>query len=584
MALVLPAVMAVGVVAAPPAPAADPRSQLTKDGPAQVLVGSTATYQLTARNPTGADQVTQYNLSFRDVLAPGVVYTGPTTPASAGEPTITTGPCVPVVVGTQCQTLVWRNVADLQLNSSASISFVVRAEKDPLPVSSTFVNTADAYTNADARYVPKFDAAGVVVPGPTSYTASATVTTGNTGVTAFTIDKSSSPNPEGELLRGVHDHVATYTLRVTNNPSFATDDIEIRDYLPAGLEFLGCGTVENSSNTTLYPNAREYLTAPSLSATPAVPGCLVPTSVETVVGPLTDEGRVIPAGVFTKVTWQLGDLSASGAGRVRSITYRAGIPQRANTTDWQAALPATGTVAAPPILGGGTVGTQPRQTANLDNNTGPSTRETGTEQSLTNVAVGDGLYAGPVTGQPGAGPYPVASSTDHIVSAEDLDMQKAVEPESFVTGEIATYTLTLRTSEYVTATGIEVTDFMPNGVCPLWSTATPTILGSLPLPLDCGTSTPAGANPTGATLASVERKADGTFALVFAPVSAGANGTITITYQARMRTEYTGGSLEGQPTSSGDTFTNNVRLVGPTASRPGVNAPPNPGGLSDPMR
>ena len=164
-ALLLPAVMAVGVVAAPPA-AADPIPiiAITKSGPAQVLVGDTATYTLSATNPPDPApapdppvQVPQYNLSFRDVLPPGVVYVGPTNPASAGEPTIyTNNPGLP----TETQTLVWSNVADLQINSSADISFVVRAEKDPLPVASTFINQADAYTNSDPRYVPKFDAKG----------------------------------------------------------------------------------------------------------------------------------------------------------------------------------------------------------------------------------------------------------------------------------------------------------------------------------------------------------------------------------------------------------------------------------------
>ena len=575
VALVLPGAMVLGVVAAPPA-AADPLPviQITKAGPAQILVGDTATYTLTATNPpvttTNPVQVPQYNLSFRDVLPPGVVYVGPTTPSSAGQPDVfpeTLDPDDPDAF----QTLVWSNIADLQINSSAEISFVVRAEKDPLPVSSTFTNQADAYTNSDARYVPKFDTEGVVVA--TSYTASATATTTSTGVTAFRIDKASSPTPEGELLRGVHDQVATYTLKVTNNPSFATNDIEIRDYLPAGLEFLGCGTVDNTPPSALYPAGPanpsiglEYPGAPPLTATLLVPACQVPVSVETVEDPPRDGGRTFPEGVYTKVTWRIGDFDPRD---VMEIVYRAGIPQRVNTMTWTNGAPATS--------GDGTFENQPPQTANLDNNSEGSTRETTTEQSLTNIVVGDGLYTGPVEGQAGDGPFPVASSTDHEVTAEDLDMQKAVDPPTFEAGEIATYTLTLRTSEYVTAAGIVVTDVMPNGVCPLWATAdpAPVIVGSLPLPADCGTALPAGSDPTGATLASVERNEDGTFTLVFAPVSAGANGTITITYQGRMRTEYTGGSLAGQPTSSGDTYTNRVSLVGTTDIRTDidVNAP-----------
>ena len=263
--------------------------------------------------PPGTGQVPQYNLSFRDVLPAGVVYEGPTTPSSAGEPTIVTNRLVPSDPTTEYQTLIWSNVADLQINSSASISFVVRALRDPKPVSSTFTNQAGAYTNADPRYVPKFDpTTGVPVPGPTSYTASATVTTASTGVTAFTIDKASAPNPEGELMRGIHDHVATYTLTVTNNPSFATNAIQVRDYLPAGLEFLGCGGVDNSTDTALYPGGREYPSAPSwLTTTAPVTPCNVPTRVETVVDPAPDAGRTFPPGVYTKVTWEVGDFTTS---------------------------------------------------------------------------------------------------------------------------------------------------------------------------------------------------------------------------------------------------------------------------------
>ncbi len=594
LALVLPMVLVVGVIAALPA-AADPLPviQIAKAGPSQVLVGDTATYTLTATNPpvtaTNPVQVPQYNLSFRDVLPPGVVYVGPTTPSSAGEPDVfpeTLDPDDPDAF----QTLVWSNVADLQLNSSAEISFVVRAEKDPLPVSSTFFNQADAYTNSDARYVPKFDANGVVVPGATSYTASATATTGNTGVTAFTIDKASSPTPEGELLRGVHDHVATYTLTVTNNPSFATEDIEVRDYLPAGLEFLGCGTVDNSSSTALYPNGREYPTAPALNTDAPIDGCLVPASVETITGPLSDSGRDIPAGVFTRVTWLVGNFAAD---QVEAITYRAGIPQRANTTDWQAKLPATGTVAAPPIAGGGTVGTQPPQTANLDNNTGPSTRETTTEQSLTNIAVGDGLYTGPVPGFPEDSKVPVASSTQHKVTAEDLDMQKQVSPTTFVSGDIATYTLTLRTSEYVTAAGIVITDTLPNGVCPLSNSPAVNYLSGPTSPdADCAGVSGQGPRINGVPVdyTSVTQNADGTFSVAFppwptAPGAMAANATIEVQYGARMRSVYSGTGpqdppgLTGQPTSSGDTFTNTVSLGGTTNIRTDIDVDaPSPDG------
>ncbi|MGB7979201.1 MAG: isopeptide-forming domain-containing fimbrial protein [Candidatus Nanopelagicales bacterium] len=566
LALALPALVAAGALTAAPAGAAEPPViAIAKDGPSQILVGDTATYTLTATNPSGTGQVPQYNLSFRDVLPKGVVYEGPTTPASAGDPTIITHPTTGV------QTLIWTNIADLQLNSSAGLDFVVKALEDPLPVASGFTNSADAYTHSDPRFVPKFDATGV--PVPSSFTSSDTATTGSTDITAFTIDKASAPSPEGELLRGIHDHVATYTLEVTNNPSFATNAIEIRDYLPAGLEFLGCGGVDNSTATALYPDGREYPNAPSLTGTPVLAPCNVPVSVETVLNPAPDAGRVFPAGVYTKVTWTVGDL---GTGETATITYRAGIPQRANSMDWQG-----GPVPDP----SGTVGTQPKQTANLDNNTGASTRETSDERELTNTAVGDGRYTGPVQGQTGDGPFEndVQSSTDHTVTAEDLDLQKSVAPATFVAEEIATYTLTLHTSQYVTAAGIVITDVLPNGVCPLSGDPAVNYLTGATSPSECDGVAGQGPRIDGVpvTYKSVTQNPDGTFTMVFPAIpSAEANATLTIEYGARMRTQYTGGALVGQPTSSGDIYTNTVALTGETRSRPEVNAPDPSGTLT----
>ena len=86
-----------------------------KQGPGSILVGDTAKYTLTAANPAGGDQVPQYNLSFRDVLPPGVTYVpGTTEPPRAGEPVIHTNRLDPDDPATEYQTLVWRNVADLR--------------------------------------------------------------------------------------------------------------------------------------------------------------------------------------------------------------------------------------------------------------------------------------------------------------------------------------------------------------------------------------------------------------------------------------------------------------------------------------
>ena len=93
-----------------------------------------------------------------------------------------------------------------------------------------------------------------------SYTESAS-DLASTHVSALRLQKS-EPSPEGELLRGVHDHTTVYTLTVTNNHGAATTGAGVVDLIPAGLEFLGCGGVDNTTTGPEYPGA------PSLAATP----------------------------------------------------------------------------------------------------------------------------------------------------------------------------------------------------------------------------------------------------------------------------------------------------------------------------
>ena len=66
-----------------------------------------------------------------------------------------------------------------------------------------------------------------------------------TGVTAIRVTKS-EPSPEGELLRGVHDNTTPYTISVENSHVGPTSGVKVVDFIPAGLEFLGCGLTENS--------------------------------------------------------------------------------------------------------------------------------------------------------------------------------------------------------------------------------------------------------------------------------------------------------------------------------------------------
>src|SRR6185437_91328 len=216
-----------------------------------------------------------------------------------------------------------------------------------------------------------------------------------------------------------------------------TNAVSVTDYLPDSEEFLGCGQLDNSSGV-------EYPGAPSLTGTPLVGGnCPTPASVDTVANPGPDGSVSYPAGIYTKVIWNLGTLAA---GQSVTISYAAGMRLRQKV-----------------LFSGGPTPASLGQAANLDNNTGPSTRQLGPAAGLVNYAHAAGTYTGPVAG----GGTAVVADTTHTVTVNDLRIYKSVSPAEFVAGGISTYTLHVDSGEYTDNSAITITDVLPNGVCPL---------------------------------------------------------------------------------------------------------------------
>jgi uncharacterized repeat protein (TIGR01451 family)/fimbrial isopeptide formation D2 family protein len=489
-----------------------------------VLLGDAAHFTLTAGNAAGLPE--QYNLSYTDVLPPGVAYVGGSTlPSNFGEPQVITAQVVVGVDTYDQQTLVWSNVSDLTPGATVALSFDAKVDPTLYPIGAKVTNTASAFSSSDPREVPEFDSDGAFVPG--EQTVSATDST-TTTVTAIRITKDSGAagdgTPENELLRGVNDHQTVYSLTVTNNGVDRTEGLVVTDYLPAGLEFLGCGGAFNSRDPE-YPGASNTVDM--------VAGCTRPTTVETVQDP-----KGYPAGVYTKVVWTIDPLAAGDRFVIR---YAAGIPQRSNTMDFA----------------GGTPATDGPQAANLDNNTGSPTVETGTELAVKNFAEVAGNFQG----------ADVADTTNHTVTAEDLRIVKSVSPSDFVQGGLATYTLVVDTSEYADASGLVITDEMPSGLCPV-RTADP---GYTPPVAECAIDQ--GDAPTSASITGVRVNPDGSFSLTITPdkTSLDANGHLVITYQALMRNFYDV-RLNG-PTSAKDSFTNTVRIDGVATPPAVVEAP-----------
>ncbi|MGB9348017.1 MAG: hypothetical protein WCA90_18435, partial [Ilumatobacteraceae bacterium] len=545
--------------------------QTGKSAPGELLAGDPLTYTLTASNP-GASSDPLYNLTFRDVLPLGVTYAGPTSPAEAGEPQIVTNQVPDTNPGAALgatipqQTLIWSNVSDLQADDDFSITFAVNvnstgdpARNDVHVIGAQISNVGESYAGTDPRRLPTFSTSGEPIAQPTvvSDPSDAAVTT----LTALQIDKS-EPSPEGELLRGVHDQTTTYTLTVDVTDLAPVSGITVTDYIPAALEFLGCGTVDNSA-----PGTEEYLNSGRLTNGNGGANCLLPDSVETVEDPPADGATTYPAGVYTKVTWTLPTLTA-GVNVPYVITYAAGIPLFENR-------PFTGTVPTPQSR---------QQGSNLDNNTGPSTRElAGSERAVTNIARAVGTFDDAGLLEPGVPNATVADDARLTRTVEDLRIRKTVDTATgdFSSGAEATFHVYVDTSEYMSASGVVLTDIVPNGLCPLGNVA----YSTPPTESQCG---PSAANTPNPPFESVTLITTGTggYTTVFEPIPVGAlpaNGSFDAVYRAFMRGNYEGGSLDGRPTVSGDSFTNTVSAVGTTTGIAAIREPAFGAAVGDPL-
>ena len=195
----------------------------------------------------GNGQPKGYNLSFRAVLPAGITYTGG---AEFPPQVISDKP------STGETTLIFQNISDLVANSQQGIALDLVHDQSIYEVGDTYTVAWEAFVNTDPRFMPKFDGNGVAEPG--TYTGSASSSSTST-IKAIKISKS-EPSREGEILRGVHDNQTIYTLTLENNAVNPTASTTIDDYLPAGLEFLGCeGTPDSTTDAPTNPGStQEY--------------------------------------------------------------------------------------------------------------------------------------------------------------------------------------------------------------------------------------------------------------------------------------------------------------------------------------
>lgn len=555
---------------ATPASAVAPSVTVSISAPdgSEVLAGNDATYSFSATNTGGTDG---FNLAFYLDVPDGITFVS----SDLGAPVVYPAAAFASIPAGHTR-WVWEDVSDLPASGTFGGSVVVHPEQPAFdntgtvetdvatvfPVGSTYSIDAYAALGGTASLLPVFDGAtGVGGVTAESETGDAGPVSVATTMIALILEKA-EPSPEAELPRGVHDQTTVYTLTVTNTTEGDTDNAILVDYIPAGLEFLGCGNVDNSTVDRYLGDApiNEYEGSATLAATPLLaPNCLTPETVTTIEADATlvaEYGLTLNT-VYTEVVWDLGTLAA---GSVTTVVYRAAVPLYENTMTWDGASTPT-----PESLAQG---------SNLDNNNGASTRHGDPVTAVdgdtwANVSGVSGDYQGVVRT---AAPRATSDQTTATIYAMDLAVQKAITAGgTFDTGEQTTYNLTLEASEYMDSSTIVLTDTMSNGLCPLVPTGTTLINAS---GLDVSDCTSIDGVVTGAHVVSVTAYANGTWDMILQPTSATypvpgtfvlpANATHTITYNALNRDEYELAPTEYGPTTSGDGFGNTVDFTAVT--------------------
>jgi fimbrial isopeptide formation D2 family protein/uncharacterized repeat protein (TIGR01451 family) len=582
IAIIIAVIAALLVVVTPPLAAraaGEVRIEVGTTTP--VLAGEATSLRILAANDTGDPW---YNLAFTALVPAGVTIADGTGAILGVTPVAYTSADFPSIPNGSTL-YVWEDIVDLPAGAdySAEVPLTIAqpavddsgsaqtADLAVHPVGDVFDVAATAYASTAPRLLPWFDGSSAVNEAASeAVTVSSVSTSAETDVEAIRVTKT-QPEPEAELLRGVHDNTTTYTIRIENTTQGSTTGVAVEDYLDAGLEFVGDGQVDNSDGEE-YPGSGP-ISAPSPVSSPGGQPYRAPLAVETIVADaaLAAERGLTQGRVYTKVTWQV-DLAP---GEVVELPYLAAIPLYENAL-FAAPVPSPASLD---------------QAANLDNNTGASTRQSDGSTPATdgdvlpNVAVATGAYQG-VVRAPATGPADRTASDDDTaeVFAMDVRVLKSADRTSFVAGESVRYTLDIATSEYTDAASIELIDALGDGLCPIVPTGTGIQVGDFDLPaLDGSSETRTGAplsdypagcapDPAAPAVPGLEWVAydetTGRFFAAFAIDALASEDDIVLAYDAHMRIDYSEQGLGN--TSATDSLTNEVVLVADTTPIPPV--------------
>ncbi len=541
-------VLAAGLAPAGASAAGTPNLALAVDAQDSVLYGSDSTVRFTASTPAASADA--YNLSYRAVLPVGITYVAGSAGALLGEPTsIVNQPAAGQT------TLLWVNVADLAGGTAHALDFQVRHSTAGFGVQGNFTIRGDAYAMDNAAYVPAFTAQGVSDTGVANpRTAFAENVTDMTRISSLTVTKTSEDTPDDELLRGVHDNQTIYTITVKTNSVAGVTSTTLFDYLPAGIEFLGCGGAgsDHTTNAPTNPGSAEEYPGAGPITVPVTSGCLAPITVQTSTFDPDQTGTAFGNGVYTQVRWNLGTLNANTTTTVR---FRAAIPLRRNVGTWPG--------AAPSIAGA--------QAANLGNNSGT---EVADEELLTSYSAATGFYNG-------SSSLFLTGDTTTRRYAEDLAVKKTARTSGLAQGTPVLWDLDLRTSEYRDGSGVVVTDTVPDGLCPLQNGVM--LTSGPPTAADTADCLSGGPTPS-VPYTSTTENPDGTWSVVWDQstdpdlAQLAPSSTHTITFPTNTRANYQDTFEDIAPVLAGDSVTNAVAVAGTArvVCATGAACPPGP--------
>ncbi len=204
------------------------------------------------------------------------------------------------------------------------------------------------------------------------------------------------------------------------------------------------------------------------------------------------------------------------------------------------------------------------QAANLDNNSG---NETFDEEALTNYSKVHGFYEGNEA-------IEVEDEDSLTRTAEDLAIQKSVEPGTIAEKQLSEWTFNIETSEYRYVNDVRIEDTLPNGLCPLGN-------ANYEMPIEpTEECEPSGPLPS-AEYSSVQEQEDGTWKIFWNESSVPAlehmapSSEITLTFPTETRTYYQKEFKNNlaKPVLTGDSWTNGVEIEGKNFARCVPNSP-----------